>query len=90
MLTFSAGQTVVLPKSVTPSRIVENLNGKYPSHLVQAETDWSTVVKLPEDLFNKLEAAAAAHPPKRVVNPSKGWGLSFDIFDDDGVVVPKA
>lgn len=48
------------------------------------------VVKLPEDLFNKLEAAAAAHPPKRVVNPSKGWGLSFDIFDDDGVVVPKA
>ncbi|EIW52463.1 uncharacterized protein TRAVEDRAFT_32150 [Trametes versicolor FP-101664 SS1] len=66
--------TVVLPKSVTPSRVVENLN----------------VVKLPEDLFNKLEAAAAAHPPKRVVNPSKGWGLSFDIFDDDGVVVPKA
>ncbi|OJT03862.1 hypothetical protein TRAPUB_5453 [Trametes pubescens] len=62
--------TVVLPKSVTPSRVVENLH----------------VVKLPEDLFNKLEAAAAAHPPKRVVNPSKGWGLSFDIFND----VPKA
>lgn len=45
-----------------------------------------TVVKLPQDLFDKLEAAAAAHPPKRVVNPSKGWGLSYDIFDDDGGV----
>lgn len=28
ILTFPAGQTVVLPKSVTPSRVVENLNGK--------------------------------------------------------------
>lgn len=40
------------------------------------------VTALPTDLFNELEAAAAAHPPQRVVNPSKGWGLDFDIFDD--------
>ncbi|KAI0823952.1 NADP-dependent oxidoreductase domain-containing protein [Trametes gibbosa] len=66
--------TVVLPKTVTPSRVVENLR----------------VVKLPEVLFDKLEKAAAAHPPKRVVNPSQGWGLSFDIFNDDGgVTVPE-
>ncbi|KAI0365357.1 hypothetical protein BV20DRAFT_973384 [Pilatotrama ljubarskyi] len=66
--------TVVLPKSVTPSRVIENLH----------------VVKLPEDLFEKLEKAATSHPPQRVVNPSKNWGLSFDIFDDDGgVVVPE-
>ena len=32
------------------------------------------------DLFDKIEAAAAAHPQKRIVNPSKGWG--FDIFDE--------
>ncbi|KIP02979.1 hypothetical protein PHLGIDRAFT_78304 [Phlebiopsis gigantea 11061_1 CR5-6] len=59
--------TVVLPKSVTPSRIEENLQ----------------VVALPQDAFEKLEAAAAAHPPKRVVNPSQGWGLGFDLFEDE-------
>ena len=42
-----------------------------------------TVAALPEDLFDKLEAAAAAHPPQRVVNPSKGWKLGFDVFDED-------
>jgi len=58
--------TVVLPKSVTPSRVEENFH----------------VTTLPEDLFNKLEEAATSHPPQRIVNPSEGWGLDYDIFDD--------
>ncbi|EMD39495.1 hypothetical protein CERSUDRAFT_80875 [Gelatoporia subvermispora B] len=58
--------TIVLPKSVTPSRIEENLH----------------VVALPDDLFETLETAATSHPPHRVGNPSKGWGIPFDIFDD--------
>ncbi|KXN92855.1 Aldehyde reductase 1 [Leucoagaricus sp. SymC.cos] len=45
--------TVVLPKSVTPSRIVENFH----------------VVSLPEDVFEKLEKAATSHKPERSVNP---------------------
>ncbi|KAJ8583337.1 hypothetical protein M405DRAFT_875950 [Rhizopogon salebrosus TDB-379] len=57
--------TIVLPKSVTPSRIVENLD----------------VFELPEADFEKLETAAISHPPQRVVNPSNGWGLPFDVFD---------
>ncbi|KAI0738889.1 NADP-dependent oxidoreductase domain-containing protein [Daedaleopsis nitida] len=65
--------TVVLPKSVTPSRIEEN----YQTY------------KLPDGLFDKLEKAAASHPPQRVVNPSKRYNLPYDIFDDDGgVIVP--
>ncbi|KAH8082412.1 NADP-dependent oxidoreductase domain-containing protein [Cristinia sonorae] len=59
--------TVVLPKSVTPSRVEENLQ----------------VTALPKDLFEKLETAATSHPPQRVVNPSKNWGLDFDIFDEN-------
>ncbi|EIN06805.1 Aldo/keto reductase [Punctularia strigosozonata HHB-11173 SS5] len=58
--------TVVLPKSVTPSRVEENLK----------------VTALPDDLFDELEKAATSHKPQRVVNPSKGWGLDFDVFDD--------
>ncbi|EPS95531.1 hypothetical protein FOMPIDRAFT_1054064 [Fomitopsis schrenkii] len=58
--------TVVLPKSVTASRVKENLQ----------------ISKLPDDLFIKLEKAATSHPPQRMVNPSKSYRLNFDIFDD--------
>ncbi|KAL0577113.1 hypothetical protein V5O48_004866 [Marasmius crinis-equi] len=57
--------TIVLPKSVTPSRVRENLH----------------VVRLPDDAFEKLEQAATSHKPSRGSNPSKNWGLDFDIFD---------
>ncbi|KAF8752144.1 reductase [Rhizoctonia solani] len=57
--------TVVLPKSVTPSRVEENLH----------------IFKLPEEQFEKLEKAAASHPPHRVVDPSKSWGV--DVFEDE-------
>lgn len=40
------------------------------------------VKKLPQETFDAIEAAATAHEPMRVVNPSKGWGLKFDIFDE--------
>lgn len=57
--------TVILPKSVTPSRIVENLQ----------------VTRLPDEHFKKLELAATSHKPERGSNPSKRWGLDFDIFE---------
>lgn len=76
---------IVLPKSVTPSRIIENLEGEssiqipYPFILTM---DFVSVFTLPEDMFDKLEKASVSHKPLRVVNPSKGWGLDYDIFDD--------
>ncbi|TRM65675.1 NADP-dependent oxidoreductase domain-containing protein [Schizophyllum amplum] len=57
--------TVVLPKSVTPARIEENLQ----------------VTRLPDALFEKLEAAAVGHKPQRTLNPSESWGLPFDLFE---------
>jgi hypothetical protein len=40
------------------------------------------VVELPQDWFDKLENAAVSHKAHRTSNPSKSWGLDFDIFDD--------
>ncbi|CAE6440105.1 unnamed protein product [Rhizoctonia solani] len=53
--------TVVLPKSVTPSRVEENLH----------------IFKLPEEQFKQLEKAATSHPPHRVVDPSGSWGIDI-------------
>jgi len=55
---------VVLPKSVHESRIQENFK----------------IVTLPEEHFDLIERAAVSKPPHRAVNPSKGWGLDYDIF----------
>ncbi|CAG7852716.1 Alcohol dehydrogenase [NADP(+)]; AltName: Full=Aldehyde reductase; AltName: Full=Aldo-keto reductase family 1 member A1 [Serendipita indica DSM 11827] len=57
--------TVVLPKSVDGGRISENYQ----------------IFRLPADLFNELEAAATAHRPHRINDPSSHWGI--DIFEDD-------
>ncbi|XP_006462542.1 hypothetical protein AGABI2DRAFT_72498 [Agaricus bisporus var. bisporus H97] len=48
--------TVVLPKSVTPSRVEENLQ----------------VVPLPQDAFDMLEKAATSHEPERGSDPKWG------------------
>lgn len=48
--------TVVLPKSVTPLRIVENLH----------------IYPLPQEAFAKLEKAAVLHKPQRSVDPNWG------------------
>jgi len=55
---------VVLPKSIHPERIEENIR----------------CVTLPRELFEKIERAAVSHPPKRMINPSGKWGFNFDIF----------
>jgi len=57
--------TIVLPKSVHCDRIWENFQ----------------ILRLPSDMFDNIETAAASHPPQRLSNPSKSWGLDFDIFE---------
>ncbi|KAG6902419.1 hypothetical protein C0995_000345 [Termitomyces sp. Mi166 len=52
---------VVLPKSVTPSRIIENLQ----------------ITRLPLALAEKLEQAAVSHKPERSNDPSKKWGVDI-------------
>ncbi|KAJ7162958.1 NADP-dependent oxidoreductase domain-containing protein [Mycena filopes] len=57
--------TIVLPRSVTPSRIVENLQ----------------VRALPSALFEKIETAATSHKlPYTRFNPSEKWDIDCDIF----------
>ncbi|TFK27646.1 Aldo/keto reductase [Coprinopsis marcescibilis] len=53
--------TVVLPKSVTPSRIEENFD----------------ITHLPKNLFDLLENAATSHKPERTVDPGKRWGVDI-------------
>jgi len=52
---------VILPKSVSASRIKENFE----------------VFKLPQDAFEKIEKSATAHPQQRVGDPSKKWGIDI-------------
>lgn len=80
------GQTVVLPKSVTPSRVEENLHGtSFLTHymIYNSRRIHCVVTHLPAAAFDAIEAASVSHPPQRVVNPSKAWGLDFDIFDEE-------
>ena len=83
----------MLPKSVTPSRVEENFQGAFLMRGVGPTGRADRVLavfELPQDLFDELEAAATAHPPQRVVNPSKGWGLDWDVYDDyPNGTVPK-
>lgn len=37
-------------------------------------------IELSDEELEQLEKAAAAHPPKRTVDPAVAWGL--DIFED--------
>ncbi|KAJ7268076.1 NADP-dependent oxidoreductase domain-containing protein [Mycena rebaudengoi] len=56
--------------SVTPSRVVENFQGFFPSRSLSSKAD-----------SNAFKQAATSHKPYPRFNPSKGWGLDFDIFD---------
>jgi len=72
-------QTIVLPKSVTPSRIEENYQGLSTCQLGigevgSADTLW-TVSILPADAVEKLERVANSHKPSRSVDPK--WGVDI-------------
>ena len=41
---------------------------------------FALVTQLPDKAFQKLEKAATSHKPERGLNPSKEWGLDFDVF----------
>jgi hypothetical protein len=80
---YSHLQSVVLPKSVTVSRIEENLKCRFQTcfynYIVIDQVFESHIVfTLPQDLFERIEKAAAEHPPFRSVDPSDNWG--YDIF----------
>ena len=72
---------VVLPKSVTPSRIESNLKRKtFSIRCLSGMTILScyAVIDLSAEDVQKIEKEAASKPQHRVVNPN--W---TDVFEDD-------
>jgi len=72
--------TVVLPKSVTESRIKSNLQGKHVPHCksVASNIDRRKDFEIPEDVMTELNSLERH---KRFNFPAQ-WG--FDIFDEAG------
>ncbi|KAG6902476.1 hypothetical protein C0995_016053 [Termitomyces sp. Mi166 len=70
---------VALPKSVTPSRVIQNLQSK--DHVLSLSYVLNhhifEVTKLPPELAEKLENAATSHKPERAVDMSKNWGINI-------------
>lgn len=69
--------SILLPLSPFSSPSISHI-----THSHVTFTFYHAVYELPQDLFDKLEKAAASHPPKRTVNPSKALGLGYDLFDE--------
>ncbi|KAG1803278.1 hypothetical protein EV424DRAFT_1582184 [Suillus variegatus] len=72
---------IILLKSMTPSRIAENLADEKVQTFVRQYHSIRPVFELPQEDFERFETAAALHPLQRVVNLSTGWKLPFDVFD---------